>query len=447
MGSRVTEFGITFEARKAIKAQALADFLVEMTHHGGTEENNWWKLFVDGSSNKRGSGVGIIVENSEGVAVEHSLSLAFPTSNNQAEYEALIAGLILAKELGAECLTVYSDSQLATSQISGVYQARGEVMIKYLAKVQELMREFKEIRVEHIRRSDNVRADVLSKLASTKATGSLRTIIQQSIRAPSVVWMVEEVDWRSPIKDYLANEYVLEEILKELTGTTLVGSRWQGKLYEQDIFGQRWEKTLKDMFRNVINARSPFPRAVGGVRYLIVAADYFTKWIEAELVATITARKVQKFFIGKIVCRFGIPAIIITDNGTQFIDKKFRQMVADLGIRHKFAAVEHPQTNGQVESANKILTNGLKRRVEGCKGSWVEELDNVLWGYKTSVQSSIQETPFKMTYGFDAMLPVEVGEPTWRRKMILEENEDGNAEMMKIDLQLLEEERENVAMV
>ncbi|XP_061367151.1 uncharacterized protein LOC133310267 [Gastrolobium bilobum] len=490
----LSEFGITFEACKAIKAQALADFMVEMTHPGGTEENKWWKLFVDGSSNKRGSGVGIIVENSEGVAVEHSLSLAFPTSNNQAEYEAMIARLILAKELRAECLTVYSDSQLATSQISGVYQARGEVMIKYLAKVQELMKEFKEIRVEHIRRSDNVRADVLSKLASAKATGSLRSIIQQSIQAPSVVWMVEEVDWRSPIKGYLTTgkepnekmeasrlrrratwfvmiegqlyrrgvkspllkciaapntEYVLEEIHEGINGHHLGGKSLARKAIRAGYF---WPTMGEDAKRHVqkcdqcqkffnvyqappeelftisspwpfykwgLDLLGPFPRAAGGVRYLIVAADYFTKWIEAEPVATITAQKVQKFFIGKIICRFGIPTIIITDNGTQFIDKKFRLMVVDLGIKHKFAAVEHPQTNEQVESANKILTNGLKRRVEGCKGSWVEELDNVLWGYRTSVQSSIQETPFKMTYGFEAMLPVEVGEPTWRRKTIL----------------------------
>ncbi|XP_061376587.1 uncharacterized protein LOC133318592 [Gastrolobium bilobum] len=199
----LSEFGINFEACNAIKVQALADFVIEMTHPKSNQENGWWKLFVDGSSNKKGSGVGIIIENPEGVTVKHSLTLEFPTSDNQAEYEAMIAGLIHAKELGAECLEVYSDSQLATSQISGVYQARGEIMIKYLARVQELMREFKEIRVEHIRRNENVRADILSKLASTKATGNLRTIIQQSIQAPSVVWMVKEVDWRSPIQDFL----------------------------------------------------------------------------------------------------------------------------------------------------------------------------------------------------------------------------------------------------
>ncbi|XP_061360758.1 uncharacterized protein LOC133304723 [Gastrolobium bilobum] len=488
----LSEFGIHFEARNTIKAQAFADFVVEMTQPEGKQENGWWKLFVDGSSNKRGSGVGVIIENPEGAVVEHSLALEFPTTNNQAEYEAMVTGLVLAKELGAELLEVYSDFQLATSQISGVYQARGEIMIKYLARVQELMKELKEIRVEHIRRNDNVREDVLSKLASTKASGNLRTIIQQNIRAPSMVWMVEEVDWRSPIIEYLEKgkepgekmeasrlrrraawfvriegqlyrrginspllkciappntEYVLEEIHEGINGHHLGGKSLARKLYKQDIFGQQWEKMLKNMYADVNSVRSPFPRAAGGVKYLIVAADYFTKWIEAEPVTTKTARKVQKFFIRKIICRFGIPAIIITDNGTQFIDRKFRQVIADLGIKHQFAAVEHPQTNGQVDLANKILTNGLKRRVEACKGSWVEELDNVLWGYRTSVQFSIQETPFKMTYGFDTMLPVEVREPSWRRKLSSEDKEKENSELMKIDMQLLEEERDKIAIV
>ncbi|KAI9081926.1 hypothetical protein K1719_036188 [Acacia pycnantha] len=90
----LSEFDITYEARHAIKSQALADFLRELTPINEDPGNiDLWKVYVDGSSHSKGSGAGIIIESPEGVTIEHSLQLDFPTSNNQAEYEALPAGL------------------------------------------------------------------------------------------------------------------------------------------------------------------------------------------------------------------------------------------------------------------------------------------------------------------------------------------------------------------
>ncbi|XP_072071610.1 uncharacterized protein [Arachis hypogaea] len=79
-----------------------------------------------------------------------------------------------------------------------------------------------------------------------------------------------------------------------------------------------------------------------------------------------------------------------------------------------FFSVEHPQSNGQVEAANKVILKGLKKRLEGKKGSWADELASVLWSYRTSLQSSTGETPFRLTYGVDAVIPVEIGEPSPR---------------------------------
>ena len=107
----LSEFDITYEARKAIKSQALADFVMELTSTKGSKAGQEpWKVFVDSSSNLKGSGVGVIVESPEGVAMELSLRLEFPTSNNQAEYEALIAGLLQAKENGAEQVLISTHS-------------------------------------------------------------------------------------------------------------------------------------------------------------------------------------------------------------------------------------------------------------------------------------------------------------------------------------------------
>src|SRR5215469_11893374 len=109
--------------------------MVEFTKQLEDEECTWWTIYVDGSSNTKGSGAGVILEGPDGVSIEHSLRFGFTTSNNQAEYEALIVGLTLALEVGASSIKVCSDSQLVSSQVNGTYQARDELMTRYLSKV------------------------------------------------------------------------------------------------------------------------------------------------------------------------------------------------------------------------------------------------------------------------------------------------------------------------
>ncbi|XP_061359497.1 uncharacterized protein LOC133303590 [Gastrolobium bilobum] len=148
------------------------------------ESGDAWKVYVDGSSNNKESGAGIILESPEGVTIEHSLNLGFPTSNNQAEYEALIAGLIQAKEHGARRVKIFSDSQLMTSQIEGKYQAKGPLLMKYLNKVQEMMADFDEVQVTHIPRGGNSRADILSKLVALGDMSELLTSKYDADRLP-----------------------------------------------------------------------------------------------------------------------------------------------------------------------------------------------------------------------------------------------------------------------
>ena len=90
------------------------------------------------------------------------------------------------------------------------------------------------------------------------------------------------------------------------------------------------------------------------MKFLIVAIEYFTKWVEAEPVAQITAHKVQQFVWKNIVCRFGVPKRLVSDNDTQFTSHQLKNLCEEIGIQQVFASVEHPQTNGQVESANRV---------------------------------------------------------------------------------------------
>ena len=100
----------------------------------------------------------------------------------------------------------------------------------------------------------------------------------------------------------------------------------------------------------------------------MVAVDYFTKWAEAKPLATISSKKVQNFVWVAIICRFGIPHEIISNNGTQFDSKEFKEFCSELGIKKSFSSVDHPQTNGQVKAVNKIVKHNLKTKLEEHKG-------------------------------------------------------------------------------
>ncbi|XP_057744919.1 uncharacterized protein LOC130962769 [Arachis stenosperma] len=108
-------------------------------------------------------------------------------------------------------------------------------------------------------------------------------------------------------------------------------------------------------------------------------------------------------------------------------------------IKHQFTLVEHPQANGQDKVANKVILAGLKKRLQDAKGAWAEELPQVLWAYRTIPQSATGETPFRLAYGIEAMIPVEINEQSPRVSFY---DEVGNIHGHKEELELLLEVRE-----
>ncbi|XP_072073769.1 uncharacterized protein [Arachis hypogaea] len=226
----LSEFDIQYQPRGSIKSQHLADFVAELTQPSMDEQNSDWSLFVDGASNPQGSGAGILLESPEGIILEHSLRFSFKASNNQAEYEALVAGL-----------------------------------------------------------------------------------------------------------------------------------------------------------------------------------------------------------------RFGIPRHVITDNGRQFTDHNFKDFLQKLKINHHFSSVEHPQSNGLAEAANKVVLHALRKKLDNANGLWAELLPEVLWSYNTTVHTSTKETPFRLVYGSEAMIPLEVSQQSLRA---LAENHD---QARQAALNLIEEIRNTAA--
>ncbi|RDX61576.1 pol, partial [Mucuna pruriens] len=188
-----------------------------------------------------------------------------------------------------------------------------------------------------------------------------------------------------------------------------------------------------------VDILGPFPLAPRQIKFLIVTVDYFTKWIEAEPVVVISSERIKKFLWKKIVCRFGLPAIIVSDNGTQFASKITAEFCHGLGIKQVFTSVEHPQTNGQAEAANRVILRGLRRRLEEAKGWWVEELPQVLWSYHTTPHSSTNETPFRLAFGTEAVILVEIGEPSLRAEFFEPEANEGE---LRANLDMVQEVRE-----
>jgi hypothetical protein len=144
------------------------------------------------------------------------------------------------------------------------------------------------------------------------------------------------------------------------------------------------------------------------LKYVVVAVEYFSKWIEAKPLATITSVTIQKFFWQSIVCRFGVPKAITADNGTQLDAETFKTFYNQIGTKIHFASVRHPESNGLVERANEIIITGIMKSIfNQPKGKWPDELIKVVWNHNTIVSRSTGFTPFKLLFDDEAITPKE----------------------------------------
>ena len=233
-GAKISALGVKYLPRTAIKGQVLADFVAEFAptseqnklgdstpQEDSPDHTEWWKVYVDGASNSKGSGTGVVIITPDETVIEQSIRLDFKASNNEAEYEAVLAGLKSAKTLGAKRLIVYCDSLLVASQINGEYMARDERMSAYLLKVQTAMTDFETVRIEQIGRNLNNHADALATLASVLSADFKRFIPIETLTTPSIDQPMNYINavtvgpcWMDPYITYL-KEGVLPEQKKE----------------------------------------------------------------------------------------------------------------------------------------------------------------------------------------------------------------------------------------
>ncbi|XP_071705095.1 uncharacterized protein [Rutidosis leptorrhynchoides] len=226
----------------------------------------------------------------------------------------------------------------------------------------------------------------------------------------------EHQNWMEPILQYIRNS-VLPSDKRE---AHLVRERAPMYIIQNDILyrksycgpmmrcvGPIEAEMIDDEVRNGSCAlhSGPFPAGPGNVKFLIVTIDYFTKWVEAKVVRTITGVQVRNFVWENIVCRFGVP----------------RELA-----------------NGLCEVTNRDIMSGIKKRLYEKRTGWVEELPNVLWAHRTTFKKSTGETPFSLIYGSKAVIPAEILVPTHRVAYF---DEEANGEALCENLNLVEERR------
>ena len=149
------------------------------------------------------------------------------------------------------------------------------------------------------------------------------------------------------------------------------------------------------------------PKALNGHCFILVAIDYSTKWVEADSYTSVTRSVVVRFIKREIICRYGLPRKIITDNATNLNNKMMKEMCEDFKIQHHNSTPYRPKTNGAVEVANKNIKKIVQKMTVSYK-DWHEMLPFPLHGYRTSICTSTGATPFSLVYGMEAMLPFEV---------------------------------------
>ena len=185
-----------------------------------------------------------------------------------------------------------------------------------------------------------------------------------------------------------------------------------------------------------LDIMGPFPIGVRQLKFLVVGINYFTKWVEAEALATITEKNIRSFVWRNKTCRFGIPRILVSDNGKQFNNSAFKGFYSELGIKNHYSSPAHPQANGQVEVTNQSLFKIIKTQLKGAKGIWPNKLPSILWAYRTTARTPTGETPFRLAYESDAVIPAEVGLTSYRVENYAEGK---NEEAIRLQLGLVDE--------
>nr|XP_023904956.1 uncharacterized protein LOC112016665 [Quercus suber] len=312
-------------------------------------------------------------------------------------------------------------------------------MQKYLKLTNHLAKEFEKVEFVQIPRSQNRAADEVSKIASSDEAESRIDLMMETQRNPSIEEVLtfvvrDESSWMTPILSFLQegrlpqDTYEARKIKKRAARFTILNDTLYKRGFSMPYLRCVDEGDAEYILREVHEGICGDHAGSRSLVRKIMQTGYF--WPTMQDDAAKFVRECDK-------CqRFGIPRTIISDNGRQFDCQGFRDFCSGLGIKNQFSSPGHPQANGQTEVTNRTLLKIIKTKLDDAKGAWPEELPNVLWAYRTTARTPTGETPFRLTYGTEAVIPVKVGVTSTRREMY---NEEQNDDLLRVDLDGLDE--------
>ncbi|GJT46867.1 reverse transcriptase domain-containing protein [Tanacetum coccineum] len=243
---------------------------------------------------------------------------------------------------------------------------------------------------------------VLSKTIVYMNHSALKYLLAKQDAKPRLLWwilLLHEFD--VIIHDKKGAENLAADHLSRLENPH------QGKISQKDEIPQNVIQVCEIFDIWGIDFMGPFPSSQGN-KYILVAVDYLSKWVEVKALPTNDARVVIKF-LKSLFSRFGNSSCkFISDRGTHFCNDQFAKVMLKYGVTHRLSTAYHPQTSGQVEVSNRGLKRILERTVGENRASWSDKLDDALWAFRTTFKTPIGCTPYKLVYGKACHLPIEL---------------------------------------
>ncbi|XP_020208945.1 uncharacterized protein LOC109793890 [Cajanus cajan] len=360
-------------------------------------------------------------------------------------------------------------------QVNDNFQVKDSHLLRYYHLFQQLKDNINEVQIRHILRNNNEQADQLARLASSQKPRQLWSTIHMDIPTPSVTAECMAINedapsWITPIQKYIVNGELLADPMEAKKLRTQATRYFvvAGGLYRRGfsapllkcIDNHQADYVLREIYEGICGSHSSERTMAAEV----LRAGYYWPTLKGDCVEFVkklhTMPKAREPHprLGRGITQHHLPMAFCFVGHRRTWTVPYGKGAGQVsprrgGLLHKVdrGRISHlhlcrqlPELNGQAEAANKVILTELKKRLGSAKGAWAEELLEVLWAYRCTPQSTTKETPFCLTYDVDAMIPVEVGEPSFQRQHFHEESNDDS---LRVDLDVLDKVREKTQVV